>query len=92
MKVKQGHTKFKVVVYEPGKIEGYDDRHLAVVYTCMATNVERSSKTVHYTTEGGPYMAHENYWNNRLFSTRRKALQEAHRRIDEINKAIEGTL
>jgi hypothetical protein len=83
-KVRQGHTKFKVVVYEPGKIDGYDDRHVACVYTCAVTKVV--GPTIYYTTERGPYLANVLLWHNKLFSTRRKALRYARQQIDKIDK------
>jgi hypothetical protein len=82
-KVKQGHTKFKVVVYDPGKIEGYDDRYVACVFSCYVTKVKGTS--VYYNTERGPYIAHQVYWKNKLFSTRRKAFKYARQQIDKID-------
>lgn len=82
-RVKQGHTKFKVVVYEPGKIEGYDDRHVACIYTCFVTKVEGNQ--ISYATENYPYLCGPKFWS-KLFPTRRKALRYAQQQIDKINK------
>lgn len=91
-KIKQGHTKFHVVIYEPGKIDGYDDCYVASVFTCFVTGV--LGDTVYFRTERqdgyeSRYMCGKNFWNDKLFSNRRKALREAQRRIDEIDKAYE---
>jgi hypothetical protein len=85
-KVKQGHTKYKTVVYEPGKIEGYDDRHVAAVYTCFVTKV--TDTTVYYTTERGHYMCGKQFWKERLFSTYRKAMREARQRVEAIDRRL----
>ena len=48
-KIKQGQARWKVVVYEPGKIEGYDDQCVAVVYACFITSVDNG--TIRYKRE-----------------------------------------
>lgn len=81
-RVKQGHTKFQVVVYDPGKIEGYDNEYVACVYSCFVTKVEAG--TIYYKSSNDyPYMCREKFWNGKLFSTRRKALTEALRQLKE---------
>lgn len=81
-KVKQGHTKFKVVVYDPGKIDGYDDKYVACVYSCFVTKVEAG--TIYYQSSSNyPYMCGEKFWHGKLFNTRRQATKEALRQLKE---------
>lgn len=81
-RVKQGHTKFQVVVYDPGKIEGYDNEYVACVYSCFATKV--TDKQIHYYCSNEyPYLCSGKFWNTKLFSTRRKAMKEALRQLKE---------
>lgn len=82
-KIKQGQTKWQVVVYEPGKIEGYDDQYVAAVYCCFVTKVKNGM--VYYNTSSGPYICGRNFWNEELFQTFRKALANAKQQIDIIN-------
>ena len=42
-KIKQGQARWKVVVYGPGKIEGYDDQYVAAVYPCFITSEVQST-------------------------------------------------
>lgn len=83
-KIKQGNTKWKVVVYDPGDIEGYDEQYVACVYPCFVTKVSRN--TVWYNTTIGPYLCEHGFWNNKLFPSFRKAVAEAKRRIANIEE------
>jgi len=75
-KIKQGQTKWKVVVYEPGKIEGYDDQYVACVYRCYADKVQNGN--IDYTCGTKEYyICSEKFWNNKLEDTFRKALKKA---------------
>ena len=70
-----GHCRWKAVVYEPGKIEGYDDHFVACVYPCHATKV--TARSVHYDCGNeNPYIAGFGYWKN-LHPTRRAAVRAA---------------
>lgn len=82
-KIKQGQTRWLTVVYEPGKIEGYNEQYVAAVYPCFVTKVENN--TVWYNTPSGPYLSHVNYFN-KLHKTFRKALSDAKQQISDIDR------
>lgn len=83
--VRQGRTRWQVVVYEPGSFEGYDDQHIAVVNRCFVTSV--SGNTIRYTAnDNGYYMSGRTWFANNTESSYRKALKKAKYLIDVINK------
>ena len=81
-KIKQGQTKWLVAVYEPGKIEGYDDQYVASVYPCYVAKAKND--TVWYNTPNGPYICGNKFWNTKLFPTFRKALANAKHQMANI--------
>jgi len=83
-KIKQGQTKWLTVVYELGKIEGYDDQYVASVYPCYVTKAKND--TVWYDTPSGSYICAMKFWNTKLFPTFRKALANAKEQIKIIDK------
>ena len=77
-----GHTRWKAILYEPGQVQGYDDRAIAIVVGCRVTAVVGSS--VHYTTSDNQhYIAGVGYWQQRTLPTFRKACADAKRKIKE---------
>ena len=75
-KVKQGQTKWKSVVYDPNTIEGYDNEYVACVFRCFVTKVE--GNFVYYTCgDDGYYICSNEFWNNKLHKTFRKAYKES---------------
>lgn len=69
-----GHCRWKAVVYEPGKLEGYDDQFVACVFPCHATKV--TGKSVYYYCGENPYIAGFKFWR-KLHPTRRAAVRAA---------------
>lgn len=81
-KVKQGQTKWLPIVYEPGKIQGYENEYLGVVYQCFVTKV--TNKTIHYQCGNGFYMCGKEYWENNLYKTFRKARKDVLQKLNLI--------
>lgn len=73
--LRQGHTRWKLVVYSPGQVEGYDDRHVAAVYGCAVTAVHGT--TVHYCCGLGSYICGRQWFMENTFPTYRKAVVAA---------------
>lgn len=85
--IRQGQTRWKVVVYEPGHIDGYDDQHIAAVHRCFVTSV--SGNIVRYTVDDNGYMIAGREWFIRnTESSFRKALKKANLAIKKINNEI----
>ncbi len=89
-RIKQGQTKWQTVVYEPGKIDGYDNVHVAVVYSCYVTRVV-GNQVYYNCSNGGPYICTDVNWNTKKHKTYRKAWKEAVEKIGEINRGNYGT-
>lgn len=81
-KIRQGQTRWKVVIYDPGKIKGYDDQFVAVVYRCFVTKVNRSR--VYYKCGNGPYICGSNWFVRNTCSTFRKAMRQAKEQLDRL--------
>lgn len=73
--LRQGQTRWKVVVYEPGKVQGYDSQHVAMVYRCFVTAVRGT--TVNYQCENGPYISGREWFIKNTKATYRKAVAKA---------------
>lgn len=80
-KVKQGQTKWKAFVCDPGHVEGYDDQYVGLVYPCFVTSVKHN--TVRYSCGDGFYMCHKQFWNDKLHTTFRKAIKFMHQQLKE---------
>lgn len=72
MKIKQGQTKWKVVVYDPGKIDGYDEEYVGVVYSCYITKIDNTN--IYYRCGDGYYICSEKFWNTKLKDSFRQAV------------------
>jgi len=83
--LRQGQTRWKVVVYEPGKVQGYDNQYVAMVYRCFITAVRGT--TVNYQCENGPYICGREWFINNTEGTYRKAAAKAQ---VEVNEAAHG--
>lgn len=85
-KPKQGHTKWLCTIYDPGKVEGYDDRHVALVVRAFVTKV--TNRQVHFMTEGRNYYmcSHKCWQKPDKFPTFRKALKYAQQKIADIDR------
>lgn len=86
--VRQGKTRWMVVVYEPGKIQGHDDVHVAFVYSCFVTAVRGT--TVHYRNGAGPYISGREWFLKNTEPTFRKALSKGRDAIAAIDAAMQG--
>lgn len=71
---RQGQCRWKAVVYEPGKLEGYDEHFVACVFPCHATKV--SARSVYFRCNDLPYIAGFDFWWN-LHQSRRAAERAA---------------
>ena len=78
--VRQGQTRWKVVVYSPGKIEGYDDQYVAIVYRCFVTAVVGCA--VHYQCGDADYICGRGWFIDNTVSTFRKAVAQAQIEVD----------
>lgn len=74
-KIRQGQTRWKVVVYEPGKIDGYDDQYVAMIYRCFVTAV--SGSRLSYSCGSGPYICGSNWFIRNTESSYRRAYRKA---------------
>lgn len=72
IKIKQGQTRYKVVIYEPGKVQGYDDEYVAMIYSCFVTKV--NDGTVFYRTENGSYICRDSWFIKNTKSSKKKAI------------------
>lgn len=88
-RVKQGQTRWKAVVYEPGKVEGFEDCFVAYVYPCRVSKAGGGS--VLYRCGHGanlyamPYICTNTFWHKKLHKTYRSACRAA---MAELNAAI----
>lgn len=73
-KIKQGQTKWKVVIYDPGKIEGYDEEYVGVVYSCFITKI--IGNTIYYKCGNGDYICSKEFWHKNLRNTIRQAIAQ----------------
>lgn len=85
--VRQGHTRWKVVVYSPSQIEGYD-QYVAIVYRCFVTAVLGS--TVHYQCGDADYICGRGWFINNTVSTFRKAVAQAQIEVDRATQQYGG--
>ena len=83
--LRQGQTRWKVVVYEPGKLQGYDDQYVAAVYLCFVTAVRGT--TVNYQSGNGPYICGREWFIKNTAQTYRKALAQARSAVKAIEAA-----
>ena len=74
-KLRQGQTRWKVVVYEQGKLQGYDDQFVAAVYNCFVTAVRGT--TVNYRCGTIPYICGRAWFLANTAPTFRKAMDQA---------------
>lgn len=75
-KVRQGQTRWKVVIYEPGKVECYDDEYVAVVYMCRVTKVYGT--TVYYSSSNTDhYIAGNEWFLKNTYSSHKTAINKA---------------
>lgn len=81
MSLRQGQSRFQAVVYEPGKIEGYDNEYVAIVTRCFITKTR--GNTVFYDTCNGPYLCHRQKFLEMSQPTYRSAMREARKLIDD---------
>lgn len=72
IKIKQGQTRYKVVIYEPGEVQGYDDEYVAMIYSCFVTEV--TTGTVFYRTESGSYICRDSWFVKNTKSSKKKAI------------------
>ncbi len=79
---RQGQTRYKVVVYDPGKIEGYDDQYVAMVYRCFVTAVR--GVTVNYQCGAGPYLCGRSWFLKNTEPTFNKAMRKARAAIAKV--------
>lgn len=86
--LRQGQTRWQVVVYEPGKMEGFDDQHVAMVYRCFVTAVRGT--TVNYQAGHGPYICGREWFIKNTESTYRKAVAKAQIAVDEAAHGVKG--
>lgn len=85
--LRQGQSRFQAVVYDPGKIEGYDNEYVALVSRCFITKVR--GNTVFYDTDSGPYLCHRQKFLEMSQPTYRAAVRQAKQLIEEaVSKPI----
>lgn len=83
--IRQGQTRWQVVVYEPGSLDGYDDRYVAAVQRCFVTSV--SGNTIRFTVNHNEYyMSGRSWFAKNTETSYRKALKKAKYLIDVIDK------
>lgn len=93
MKPRKGHTRWKAIVYEPGKIEGFDDSFVAYVHPCRVTKVLGGA--IYYRCGYGgnlhamPYICSEVFWNTKTYPTYRKAFKAAMNELETKIRAME---
>lgn len=84
-RIRSGHTRWKAVLYEPGHIDGYDDRAVCVVIACRVTQVHlhgaHGRRVFYSTSTGGHYMAAEIGFLKRTYSSFRAACADARAQI-----------
>ena len=87
--VRQGQTRWQVVLYEPGAFAGYDDRYVAVVHRCFVTSV--SGNTVRYTIDGHSYMMSGRKWFiDHTEASYKRAIGKARYHIEIADKMIDA--
>lgn len=73
-KVKQGHTRWIPVVYDPNTYEGYPNEYLLFIYPCRVTKVV--NKTIYYSTDDSShYLCGEEWWRKNTYPSYNKALR-----------------
>lgn len=83
-KVKQGHTRWLPVLYEPGTfIDIPEGVYVALVVSCFVTKVEGNS--VYYRTHNGAYIAGQGWFLKNTQPTFRKCYRECQRMINKID-------
>lgn len=83
--LRQGQTRWLLVVYEPDRIAGYEHQHVAFVYGCYITKVRGT--TVFYRNGAGPYLAGRSWFLNNTEPTFRKALAKGRAAIAAIDRS-----
>lgn len=93
-RVRQGQTRWKAVVYEPGKIEGFDDSFVAYVYPCRVEKAEGSA--VRYRCGYGgnlhsmPYICSDTFWHKKLHKTYRAAFRASMVELNAVIARVKG--